>query len=79
MVQCLLLASHRAVDLRHRCLEPLYSAHNQEADVWALLRAHFVEQSLHDELFSVDLQGFHRCVIKENTLEDGPRTPSFAL
>ena len=53
--------------------------HYQEADVWALLHAHIVEQSLHDELWNVDLQGFHRCVIRENTLEDGPRTLSFAL
>ena len=73
MVHCLPLASHRAADLGHRCLEPIYSAHHQEADVWALLHAHFVEQSLHDELCIVDLQGFHRCAIRENTLEDGPR------
>ena len=56
MVHCLPRASHRSVDLRHRCLEPIYSAHYQEADVWALLHAHFVEQSLHKELCNVDLQ-----------------------
>ena len=51
-------ASHRAVDLRHRCLEPVYSAHHQEADVWALRHAYFVQQSLHDELCNVELQRF---------------------
>ena len=50
MIRCLPLASHRATDLRHRCFELFYSEHYQEADVWALLRAHFVEQSLHDKL-----------------------------
>ena len=79
MVLCLPLASHRAADLRHRCFELIYSAHYQEADVWALLHAHFVEQSLHDELCNVDLKRFHRCMTRENTLEDGPKTPSFAL
>ena len=53
--------------------------HYQEADVWALLHAHIVAQSWNDELCNVDLQGFHRCVIRENTLEDGSRTLSFAL
>ena len=65
MIRCLPLASHRAADLRHRCFEPIYSGHYQEADVWALLHAHFVEQSLHVLLCNVDLQGFHRHVIRE--------------
>ena len=78
MVHCLPLASHRAVDLRHHGLEPIYSAHYQEADVWALLHAHFVEKSLHDELCNVDLLGFYRCVMREKTMEDGPRTQKFA-
>ena len=72
-------ASHRAVDLRRRCLEPINSAHHQEADVWALRHAYFVQQSLHDEPCNVELQGFHRCVIKrENTLEDGPERYSLS-
>ena len=65
--------------MRHRCLEPVFSAHCQEADVWALPYAHFVEESSHDVLCNVDLQGFHRCVIRENTQEDGLGTLSFAL
>ena len=71
-----LSVSHRAADSRRRCFELIYSAHHQEADVWALLHAHFVEQSWHDALCNVDLQEFHLCVKRENTLD---RTLSFAL